>query len=216
MRSCLAALAATIASLGVAACEPTKAQARIPKTDMKDQPVDTSKIPAGHETITLGAGCFWCVEAVYQQLEGIYSAESGYMGGHIENPTYEQVCSKTSGHIEVVQLKFDPKLISTEDILAWFWELHDPTTRDRQGNDVGPQYRSVIFYGNDEQKKIAEASKEAAQEHFKNPIVTDIRKAETYYPAEKDHQDYYFLNKNNNGYCRFVIQPKLKKLRLKD
>ncbi|NNC88785.1 MAG: peptide-methionine (S)-S-oxide reductase MsrA [Akkermansiaceae bacterium] len=183
---------------------------------MKKSPTDAREVPEGHETITLGGGCFWCVEAVYQQLKGVHSATSGYMGGHIENPTYEQVCSKTSGHVEVVELKFDPAVIPLEEILSWFWELHDPTTKDRQGADVGPQYRSVIFYADDRQKKIAEASMKAAQEHFKDPIVTEIRKAATFYPAEAEHQDFYFLNKRNNGYCRAVIQPKLKKLKLKD
>lgn len=206
----------SIIGLGLASCEPTKANPKTPEASMKDNPVDSRKVPEQHDVITLGGGCFWCVEAVYQQLEGVHAATSGYMGGHVENPTYEQVCSKTSGHVEVVQLKFDPEIIPLEDILAWFWELHDPTTKDRQGADVGPQYRSAIFFGNDGQKAIAEASLKAAQEHFDKPIVTEIRKAPTFYPAEDLHQNYYFLNKNSNGYCRAVIQPKLKKLKLRD
>ena len=206
----------SLAGLGLAACEPTRAEPRIPETTMKEKPVDAPRIPEKHETITLGGGCFWCVEAVYQQLEGVYSAVSGYMGGHVKDPTYEQVCSKTTGHVEVVQLKFDPEVIPLEDILAWFWELHDPTTKDRQGNDVGPQYRSAIFYADDAQKKAAESSLRDAQAHFSKPIVTEIREAVTFYPAEEVHQNYYFLNKRSNGYCRVVIKPKLKKLKLKD
>lgn len=180
-----------------------------------DQPAATPKIPEGAEVITLGAGCFWCIEAAYRQLEGVYSATSGYMGGTVAHPTYEQICSKTTGHAEVVQVVFDPKKISSERVLAWFWDLHDPTTLNRQGNDEGPQYRSAIFYHSADQKKVAEASKVAAQAHFKNPIVTEITEAATFYPAEKYHQNYYELNKSKNPYCRFVIEPKLKKLKLK-
>ena len=157
------------------------------------------------------------MEAVYQQLDGIHSATSGYMGGSVPNPTYQQVCNKNTGHVEVVQLVYDPKKIPLTDILAWFWELHDPTTRDRQGADVGPQYRSVIFYHLDQQKLTATASQAAAQDalYKGKPIVTDIKKATAFFPAEKEHQDFYFLNGANNGYCRAVIEPKLKKLKLK-
>ena len=166
------------------------------------------------ETITLGAGCFWCVEAVYLQIEGVESAVSGFMGGHIKNPTYEQVCSKLSGHIEVVQLKYDPEVVDTETILAWFWKMHDPTTKDRQGNDKGPHYASAIFYHTEAQKSLAEVSMKEAQKNFKNPIVTYLREAETFYPAEDYHQNYYNLNKNKNPYCQYVISPKLEKLKL--
>ena len=205
-----------ILSLGAASCQETRTRGPgTPNTKMKEQAVDAAGIPAGHEIITLGAGCFWCVEAVYQQLEGVHSASSGYMGGRLPNPTYEQVCAKNTGHVEVVQLVYNPAKIPTEDLLAWFWELHDPTTKDRQGADVGPQYRSVVFHHTEEQKKIAEASMQAAQPHFSNPIVTEIRKASTFYVAEDLHQNYYFLNKKNNGYCRAVITPKLKKLKLR-
>ncbi len=175
---------------------------------------ETKKIPDGAETITLGAGCFWCVEAAYSQLDGVYSATSGYMGGTVENPTYEQICTKTTGHAEVVQVVFDPKKITAERVLAWFWDLHDPTTLNRQGNDEGPQYRSAIFYHNEAQKKLAEASKSAAQANFKDPIVTEITAAAKFYSAEKYHQNYYNENKTKNPYCRFVIEPKLKKLKL--
>ena len=168
------------------------------------------------EILTLGGGCFWCVEAVFLKLDGVDSAVSGYMGGHVKNPTYEQICTKKTGHIEIVQVKYDKDVISTQEILAWFWKAHDPTTKDRQGGDSGPQYASAVFYENEEQKKIVEASLEAAQEDFKNPIVTQVRKAETFYPAEDYHQNYYDLNKSKNPYCRYVITPKLKKLKLDD
>jgi peptide-methionine (S)-S-oxide reductase len=136
------------------------------------------------------------------------------MGGHVKNPTYAQVCDGDSGHAEVVQVVFDPQKISYEKILAWFWDLHDPTTLNRQGNDIGTQYRSAIFYHSEAQKQTAEASKTAAAKNFKNPIVTEITRASEFYPAPAGHQDYYFQNKSKNPYCRFVIEPKLKKLKL--
>jgi peptide-methionine (S)-S-oxide reductase len=138
------------------------------------------------------------------------------MGGFVPNPTYEQICQKNTGHVEVVQVVYDPKKIPASDVLAWFWELHDPTSKDKQGNDSGPQYRSAIFYHSDAQKKTAEASQKAAQPMFKKPIVTEIRKVEKFYVAEDYHQNFYFLNRKKNGYCRFVIEPKLLKLKLKD
>ncbi|MFT4176837.1 MAG: peptide-methionine (S)-S-oxide reductase MsrA [Luteolibacter sp.] len=177
-------------------------------------PAPPPEIPHGAEIATLGAGCFWCVEAVYRQLDGVYSVTSGYMGGAVENPTYEQICEGDTGHAEVVQVVFDPEKISFERVLAWFWELHDPTTLNRQGNDVGTQYRSAIFYHSPEQLEIARASKEAAGKHFSQPIVTEIVPASRFYPAESYHQNYYALNKSKNPYCRFVIEPKLKKLKL--
>ena len=174
---------------------------------------DQMDVPEGAETLTLGAGCFWCVEAVYQQIPGVYSAVSGYMGGHVAEPTYAQVCTGTTGHAEVVQVVYDPKKLPTEKLLEWFWDLHDPTQVDGQGADIGPQYRSMIFYHTDAQKKIAEASKKEAQKKKDKPIVTKIEKAKTFYKAEKNHQDFYFLNKSN-GYNRAVIAPKLDKLHL--
>ena len=193
----------------LASCEPQK---EMTATDHKA--AKKPEVPAGAEVITLGAGCFWCVEAAYKQLDGVISATSGYMGGTLKDPTYEQICAGDSGHAEVVQVVFDPKKIPTEKVLAWFWDLHDPTTLNRQGNDVGTQYRSVIFYHTDEQKKVAEASKAAAKANFKDPIVTEITKATEFYPAENYHQNYYNENKSKNPYCRFVIEPKLKKLKL--
>jgi peptide-methionine (S)-S-oxide reductase len=172
------------------------------------------EVPTGAEQITLGAGCFWCIEAAYRQLDGVYSATSGYMGGSTQNPTYEDICSGDSGHAEVVHIVFDPKKIPCEKVIAWFWDLHDPTTLNRQGNDSGTQYRSAIFYHSAAQKEIAEASKAAAKANFKTPIVTEITKASEFYPAENYHQNYYNENKSRNPYCRFVIEPKLKKLKL--
>lgn len=173
------------------------------------------EVPEGAQVVTLGAGCFWCIEAAYNQLEGIHSATSGYMGGTFENPTYEDIVTGTTGHAEVVHVVFDPEKIPFETVLAWFWDLHDPTTLNRQGADVGTQYRSAIFFHNEEQEKIAEASKKAAAENFTDPIVTEITKAATFYPAENYHQGYYFENKSKNPYCKYVVEPKLKKLDLK-
>ena len=166
------------------------------------------------EVITLGAGCFWCIEAVLEQIDGIEDVESGYMGGKVLNPTYRQVCTGRTGHAEVVLVKFDPKKITLSKVLDNFWELHDPTTLNRQGADTGTQYRSAIFYHSDAQKNTAEESKKAAASDFRNPIVTEITAAGVFYPAELEHQDFYVNNKNN-GYCRAVISPKLKKLGLK-
>lgn len=188
----------------------------------KGEPMDKTRadkpeVPEGAEVITLGGGCFWCLDAVFKQIEGVISVTSGYMGGNTVDPTYEAVVSGTTGHAEVVQVVYDPKKLSTTDLLAWFWNAHDPTQLNRQGNDVGTQYRSAIFFHNENQKKVAEKSKEAAQAEWDKPIVTEITKAPEFYPAEKYHQDYYFngnLQGKNSGYCRAVIKPKLKKLKL--
>ena len=166
------------------------------------------------ETATLAGGCYWCLEAAYRQLDGVYAVTSGFMGGKVKNPSYDQVCAGQTGHAEVVNIVFNPQKISYERLLAWFWGMHDPTTLNRQGNDVGTQYRSAIFYHSEAQKKIAEASMKAAAENFKNPIVTEITAVSEFYQAPDNHQDYYFQNKNTNSYCRFVIEPKLKKLNL--
>jgi peptide-methionine (S)-S-oxide reductase len=169
--------------------------------------------PARRETATFGAGCFWCVEAVLQQVDGVLGVRSGYMGGATKNPTYQQVCSGTTGHAEVVQVEFDPAKLSYEQLLAWFWRLHDPTTLNRQGNDVGTQYRSAIFVHSAAQRAAAERSRAAAQKDFAAPIVTEIADAGEFYSAEEYHQDYYRQNKAQ-GYCRMVIRPKLEKLGL--
>jgi peptide-methionine (S)-S-oxide reductase len=161
---------------------------------------------------TFGAGCFWCVEAIFQQLKGVSSVASGYSGGHVENPTYEQVCTGTTGHAEVCQIEFDPEQISYEELLEVFFEIHDPTTLNRQGNDVGTQYRSAIFYHNEDQKKAAEKMKAEldAKGVWKHPIVTEITPFTNFYKAEKYHQDYYRSNPNQS-YCRFIIKPKVDK-----
>ena len=160
----------------------------------------------------VGGGCFWCVEAVYQTVPGILSATSGYAGGKVPNPTYEQVCTGRTGHAEVVQIEFDPAKISYEQVIDLFWKAHDPTTLNRQGADVGTQYRSIILYENEAQKAAAEKSKAAAQAQFKNPIVTEIVPLQVFYPAETYHQDFYDKNPDY-PYSQAVIAPKLEKLR---
>lgn len=173
----------------------------------------TEEEKASLETATFGAGCFWCVEAVFENLDGVKDVESGYMGGTVKNPTYREVTTGQTGHAEVTRIYFDPKTITYETLLDWLWRSHDPTTLNRQGADVGTQYRSAIFYHSDEQKQIAEASKKAAQSMFDSPIVTEITAAYQFYVAEDYHQDYYRLNKSA-PYCQMVIRPKLKKLDL--
>lgn len=160
---------------------------------------------------TFGAGCFWCVEAVFERLDGVQSVVSGYAGGTKEHPTYEEVCSGRIGHAEVAQITFDPAKISYDQLLGLFWKSHDPTTLNRQGADVGTQYRSVIFYHNEQQKTAAEQSKKQAQSMFADPIVTEIQPLTTFYEAENYHQDYY-RNNANAPYCSMVIKPKLEKL----
>ena len=164
------------------------------------------------EISTLATGCFWCTEAVFQQLIGVKTVVSGYSGGHVENPSYEQVINGQTGHAEVCQIEFDPEQISFEELLEVFFNTHDPTTLNRQGNDVGPQYRSAIFYHNEGQRVIAERVKSEldANGTWKNPIVTEITIFDQFFPAEDYHQD-YFRNNPNQGYCRYVIAPKLDK-----
>jgi len=171
-------------------------------------------VPSGYETATFAAGCYWCVEAVYQRLDGVHAVTSGFIGGNVKNPSYEAVCSGSTGHTEAVQVIFDPKKISYATLCDWFWRLHDPTQLNRQGADVGTQYRSGIFFHSETQKKMATASRNQAQESFAQPIVTEITRASTFYPAKVSHQDYYKINGNKNPYCRAMIAPKLKKLKL--
>lgn len=166
----------------------------------------------GLKTATFGNGCFWCTEAIFQQLEGVSAAESGYMGGKVKNPTYKEVCSGLTGHAEVLQITYDPSVISYAELLEVFWKTHDPTTLNRQGNDVGTQYRSAVFYHDEEQKAAAEKYKKELNESgaFGNPIVTEITEASIFYKAEDYHQNYF----NENGsqpYCRVVIGPKVDK-----
>jgi peptide-methionine (S)-S-oxide reductase len=164
------------------------------------------------DTATFGAGCFWCVEAVFQRLDGVLSVKSGYAGGTTTNPTYKEVCSGSTGHAEVAQITYDPAKISFDELLEVFWKTHDPTTMNRQGNDIGTQYRSVIFYHNEEQRATAEAYKKKLNEEkvYPNPIVTQIVPFTNYYPAENYHQNYYNQN-GSESYCRYVIQPKVEK-----
>ena len=165
------------------------------------------------ETITLAGGCFWCTEAVFKRLRGVTSVVSGYAASQVKNPSYEQVCSGRTGAAEAIQVTYDPAVISYETLLEIFWHLHDPTTLNRQGNDVGTQYRSGIYYQNDEQKRVALASKEALEKSgaYKNPVVTEIVPFTNFYPAESYHKDYYDRNRSQ-GYCMFVIDPKVQKL----
>ncbi|OON69985.1 peptide-methionine (S)-S-oxide reductase MsrA [Hymenobacter sp. CRA2] len=166
------------------------------------------------EIATFGAGCFWCVEAVFQNLRGVEKVESGYTGGRIANPTYKEVCSGLTGHNEAIRITFDPQVISFEELLEIFWKTHDPTTLNRQGNDVGTQYRSGIYYHNDEQKRLAETYKHKLNEAqaFDKPIVTEILPAAPFYKAEDYHQNYYNQN-SSQPYCQFVAKPKVDKVK---
>jgi peptide-methionine (S)-S-oxide reductase len=188
-----------------------KASVQEPQTIDKSK---TSMSNSHSDTITLGAGCFWCVEAVFQNLEGVEKVVSGYSGGTVKNPSYKEVCMGTTGHAEVCQVTYDPNKVSIPEILEVFWQTHDPTTLNRQGNDIGTQYRSAIFYHTPEQKKIAEEYKAKLDSSgaFDRPIVTEITAYTNFYPAEDYHQNYY----NENGsepYCQFVVRPKVEKFK---
>jgi peptide-methionine (S)-S-oxide reductase len=169
---------------------------------------------AGTETAILGGGCFWCIEAVYKRIEGVKSVVSGYAGGSKTDPTYEQVCTGSTGHAEVVQVEFDPAVVSYERILETFWKVHDPTSLNRQGADVGSQYRSIILYRDEAQREASERSRAQAAKRYERPIVTEIRPLEAFYRAEDYHQDYFAKNPYA-AYCAFVIRPKLQKMGLK-
>jgi peptide-methionine (S)-S-oxide reductase len=181
---------------------------------MSEEQNETFDAPPGREVATLGGGCFWCTEAVFDDLKGVESVESGYSGGAVENPTYAQVCSGTTGHAEVIQITFDPQVVSFKQILEVFFTVHDPTTLNRQGADVGTQYRSVIFYHDDEQRRVAEqVIKELdAQRVWSAPIVTELAPFEKFYVAEDYHQEYFRLN-GSQPYCRMVVAPKVAKFR---
>jgi peptide-methionine (S)-S-oxide reductase len=170
--------------------------------------------PMNLQLATFGSGCFWCTEAVFLRVKGVESVKSGYTGGKIKNPAYREICSGLTGHAEVVQISYNPSLISFEELLEIFWNTHDPTTLNKQGADEGTQYRSVIFYHNEEQKKLAEQYKTqlANSGLFKNPIVTEISPLREFYKAEDYHQDYYALNQSQS-YCQYVIRPKVEKLK---
>jgi len=171
-------------------------------------------VPPGMAVATLGNGCFWCTEAVFDELRGVQSATSGYSGGAVKNPSYKEVCTGRTGHAEALQIIYDPKVVSFEKLLEVFWQTHDPTTLNRQGADVGTQYRSAIFYHNEEQRKIAEDLKKKldASGAFNSPIVTEITPFANFYPAEDYHQEYYKLN-GEAPYCQFVVRPKVEKFR---
>lgn len=162
-------------------------------------------------SVVLGGGCFWCVEAVFESAPGVLSVTSGYAGGEKPNPTYEQVCTGLTGHAEVVRIEYDPSITTYRRLVDLFWKAHDPTTLNRQGADVGTQYRSIVLYATEAEKTAAEESKSAAQGDFKSPIVTEIAELKEFYPAEHEHQDFYRLNPNH-PYNRAVIKPKLEKL----
>ncbi len=178
------------------------------------EPINQQALPAV-ATATFANGCFWCTEAIFEELEGVISATSGYIGGQTTNPTYKEICTGETGHAEALQIIYDPAKISFDELLAVFWETHDPTTLNRQGADVGTQYRSGIFYHNDEQKEKAEKYKVELNNSgaFNNPIVTEITAASKFYPAEDYHQQYFENNGNTNPYCQMVIRPKLDKFR---
>ena len=196
-----------VSFLGLSSCAQRDNSAKI-KKDSKVMSSSTAKL----DTATFGTGCFWCTEAIFQQLEGVEKVTSGYSGGTVPNPSYEQVCSKTTGHAECLNIMYDPAKISFDELLEIFWQVHDPTTLNRQGADVGTQYRSVVFYHNEEQKAKtgkykAELDKSGA---FNNPIVTSLEPFTVFYPADDYHQNYY-NNNSGQGYCQFVIRPKLEK-----
>lgn len=181
----------------------------------KDVP-DRVKTPEQVEIATLAGGCFWCTEAVMERLDGVVDVVSGYMGGTVDDPSYKEICTGTTGHAEAIQVTYDPEKITFDDLLDIFWQAHDPTTLNRQGADVGTQYRSAIFYHDDEQKKKAEASiaRLDASGAYDAPVVTEVTEAGTFWKAEVSHQDYYRLNKDKNPYCQIVISPKMRKLGL--
>jgi len=168
-----------------------------------------------NETATFGTGCFWCTEAIFKELEGVVSVMPGYSGGHTANPSYKDVCSGETGHAECTQMAYDPSKISYDELLEVFFKVHDPTSLNRQGNDIGTQYRSVIFYHSDEQKRLAEKYKTELDRSgaYDKPIVTEIVPLEKFYPAENYHHDYYEYNKDKNPYCAVVVRPKLEKFR---
>ncbi|WP_390904964.1 peptide-methionine (S)-S-oxide reductase MsrA [Xanthocytophaga flava] len=187
-------------------------QKKVPQ--MQSKPVQMTTNVAKTDTATFGTGCFWCTEAIFQQVDGVLSVASGYSGGQVENPTYKQVCTGSTGHAEVIQVTYDPAKVSYPELLEVFWSTHDPTTLNRQGADVGTQYRSAIFYHNAEQKQLAEKYKKEldASKAFDDPIVTEITPFSKFYKAEDYHQNYY----NQNGeqpYCRMVIRPKIEKFK---
>ncbi len=211
-----AGLLAIAAAFGLAGCGTGDEEAFIQSKTFKDMNTQATD-KTNNDTLqvaTFGAGCFWCTEAQFQQLDGVVRVESGYMGGHVLNPTYRDVCSGTTGHAEVTNIWYNPGKISFDELLAAFWTSHDPTQLNRQGNDVGTQYRSAIFYHTEAQRQTAEDYKKKLNDEgaYGKPVVTEIAPASTFYKAEDYHQNYYNLN-GNQPYCQFVVKPKLEKFR---
>jgi peptide-methionine (S)-S-oxide reductase len=208
MRIGLVSLLLSVLVAGTSCGQKTKAKQE--EKSMANQVVNT----AGLELATFGSGCFWCTEAIFLDVEGVYNVKSGYTGGKVKNPTYREVCSGLTGHAEVIQLNYDPKKITYDELLEIFWKTHDPTTLNKQGADEGTQYRSVIYYHSEQQKQLAEhyKAKLDSEKIFNGPIVTEISPAVEFYKAEDYHQNYYNLNKDQ-PYCSFVITPKLEKFR---
>jgi peptide-methionine (S)-S-oxide reductase len=196
-----------------AACAQDRNKAQ-PQSAKEKTQVDSTSTNNGIETATFGGGCFWCVEAVFENVRGVKDVVSGYEGGRTKNPNYKQVCTGRTGHAEVCQIKFDPSEVSFEELLEIFWKTHDPTTLNRQGNDIGTQYRSVIFYHSEQQKELAEMYKKKldASGAFNSSIVTEIKPTDVFYVAEDYHQD-YFRNNPNQGYCAAVVRPKVEKFK---
>lgn len=182
------------------------------QTNSNSKTMNNNTTNTNIETATFGAGCFWCVEAVFQRLNGVQTVKSGYSGGSVKNPSYKEVCQGTTGHAEVTQITYDKTKITYDELLEVFWKTHDPTTLNRQGNDFGTQYRSVIFYHNDEQRKTAEKYKEEINKSgaYPNPVITEIAPYTNFYPAEDYHQNYFNEN-SSEPYCKYVIQPKVDK-----
>jgi peptide-methionine (S)-S-oxide reductase len=212
MKTMLSAAIVGLSTL-ISCAQQTPSQSNI--TTEKNKMETTNQTGATIATATFANGCFWCTEAIFEELDGVISAESGYIGGKTNNPTYKEVSNGNTGHAEALEIKYDPSKITFDELLAVFWETHDPTTLNRQGADVGTQYRSGIFYHNEEQKQKAEKYKAELDKSgaFDKPIVTEITAASKFYPAEDYHQQYFELNENSNPYCKIVIRPKLDKFR---
>jgi len=210
-KSILFLLTSTLSIVVLMACNNTATETKqIHSTNMDNSINNTSQL----DTATFGNGCFWCTEAIFQDIKGVVKVTSGYSGGKVKNPTYKQVCAGNTGHAEALQIIFNPAIVTYSELLQMFWYSHDPTTLNKQGNDVGTQYRSAVFYHNAEQKKEAEYYKKKLDEEkvFDKPIVTEITKFETFYPAEDYHQNYYKEN-GTQPYCMYIIRPKLEKFK---
>lgn len=206
---------AIIGLVTLVSCAQKSSTTNTNKENNKMKSTSDNHVPAGSAVATFANGCFWCTEAIFEELDGVISATSGYTGGQTHDPTYKEVCSGQTGHAECLQIVYDPQKITFDQLLEVFWETHDPTTLNRQGADVGTQYRSGVFYHNQEQKEKAEKYKAELDKSgaFDRPIVTEITAFETFYPAEDYHQQYFENNENTNPYCRIVIRPKLDKFR---